>query len=201
MSDAATASDPSAASASTGDAAPAMAAADDDGGSHGGSLINYWAIFYVLCGLTLLSWLLDESKGWGIIRSHVLLSALVLAVATAKALFVLGYFMHLKFEGRWKYVLLAPTLILAAGLPLALAPDLSFQYYPADTAQTRYLRRTAEADAAGAPYAEGIADGADDAPAAEATGNVEPPDADATTDATADAPADDANDADVPAAE
>ena len=127
---------------------------------HGGSHVNYWAIFGVLCGLTLLSWLLDESEGWGLIRSHVLLSALVLAVAAAKAIFVLGYFMHLKFEGRWKYVLLAPTLILAAGLPLALAPDLSFQYYPADTAQTRYLNETSQADAAMSPYAEGIDDDA-----------------------------------------
>ena len=100
---------------------------------------NYWAIFWVLCGLTLVSWLLDESKGWGLLSSHVMLSALVLAVATAKALFVASYFMHLKFEGRWKYVLLAPTLILAMGLPLAMAPDLSFQYYEPDTTQSRYL--------------------------------------------------------------
>ena len=101
---------------------------------------NYWAIFLALCGLTAVSWILDESVGWGLMNSHVLLSVLVLAVALAKALFVAVYFMHLKFEGRWKYVLLTPTLILALGLPLALAPDLSFQYYPADTAQSRYLR-------------------------------------------------------------
>ena len=49
---------------------------------------------------------------------------LVLSVATAKALFVMMYFMHLKFEGRWKYVLLSPTVILAIGLPLALLPDI-----------------------------------------------------------------------------
>ena len=131
---------------------------------------NYWMIFLALCGLTALSWLLDESVGWGLLNSHVLLSVLVLAVALAKALFVAVYFMHLKFEGRWKYVLLLPTLVLAAGLPLALAPDLSFQYYPADTAQSRYLRdrgtideETAiETQAGAAPYQQGIRPDADD---------------------------------------
>ena len=39
------------------------------------------------------------------------------------------YFMHLKFEGLWKYVLLLPTAILACGLPLALAPDIALHYY------------------------------------------------------------------------
>ena len=131
---------------------------------------NYWAIFLALCGLTAVSWLLDESVGWGLLNSHVVLSALVLAVALAKALFVAVYFMHLKFEGRWKYVLLTPTLVLALGFPIALAPDLSFQYYPADTRQSRYLRDQgapeaggSEAEAATAPYA-GIDD---DVPPAE----------------------------------
>ena len=131
---------------------------------------NYWAIFLVLCGLTAVSWILDESVGWGLMKSHVVLSALVLAVALAKALFVAVYFMHLKFEGRWKYVLLTPTLVLALGLPLALMPDLSFQYYPADTAQSRYLRARGESPplseqagesedgAASAPYADDATD-------------------------------------------
>ena len=102
---------------------------------------NYWAIFLALCGLTAVSWLLDESLGWGLLSSRRVLAVLVLGVALAKALFVAIYFMHLKFEGRWKYVLLTPTMILAIGLPIALAPDLSLQYYPADTAQTRYLKQ------------------------------------------------------------
>ena len=54
---------------------------------------------------------------------------IVLAIATAKALFVMAYFMHLKFEGKWKFVLLAPTIILACGIPLALTPDIGVHYY------------------------------------------------------------------------
>jgi cytochrome c oxidase subunit 4 len=61
----------------------------------------------------------------------------VLAVASAKALLVMIYFMHLKFEGRWKFVLLAPTIILALGLPLALLPDVGAHYYLLDVPQDR----------------------------------------------------------------
>lgn len=101
---------------------------------------NYLAVFAGLCVLTGASWLLDEMGGWGLFSGKVLLAVLVLAVAVAKAMFVAVYFMHLKFEGRWKYVLLLPTAILAVGLPVALAPDLSMNYYEADTPQEAYLR-------------------------------------------------------------
>ena len=101
---------------------------------------NYLAVFGALCVLTGVSWLLDEASGWGLFSGRTLLVVLVLAVAVAKALFVAVYFMHLKFEGRWKYVLLMPTAILAMGLPVALAPDLSMSYYEADTQQETYLR-------------------------------------------------------------
>jgi cytochrome c oxidase subunit 4 len=61
----------------------------------------------------------------------------VLAVACAKALFVMMYFMHLKFEGKWKYVLLAPTIVLAMAIPAALMPDIGSHYYDYDVPQTR----------------------------------------------------------------
>jgi cytochrome c oxidase subunit 4 len=77
----------------------------------------------------------------------------VLAVAVAKAQFVMRYFMHLKFEGAWKYVLLLPTAILACGLPLALAPDIGLHYYTPDTPQSRAAAAAAyEADT---PHEEG----------------------------------------------
>jgi cytochrome c oxidase subunit 4 len=46
------------------------------------------------------------------------------------------FFMHLKFEGNWKFVLLAPTTILAIGLPLALFPDIGASYYTSIAPQT-----------------------------------------------------------------
>jgi cytochrome c oxidase subunit 4 len=96
-----------------------------DGGHGGGHPhINYFAIFIALCVCTGLSVVFDALPA-----TKPVIAVLVLAVAVAKAQFVMRYFMHLQFEGLWKYVLLLPTAILACGLPLALAPDIAMHYY------------------------------------------------------------------------
>lgn len=91
---------------------------------------NYFMVFMALCVCTLIS------VGFDLIsfESRTVLTILVLGVALAKALFVLAYFMHLKFERGWKYVLLLPTIFLASGIPLALYSDIGLHYYQADTA-------------------------------------------------------------------
>jgi cytochrome c oxidase subunit 4 len=89
-------------------------------------------IFVALCICTAVSWFADEAFDLGFMTSRKAISVIVMAVAVAKAQFVMRYFMHLKFEGRWKYVLLLPTAILACGLPLALAPDIALHYYTED---------------------------------------------------------------------
>ena len=93
--------------------------------------VNYLYIFIALCVCTALSVLFDIVN----IESKAVVGVLVLAVATVKALFVLTFFMHLKFEGRWKYLLLAPTTVLAVGLPLAMLPDIGMHYYVVVTPQ------------------------------------------------------------------
>jgi cytochrome c oxidase subunit 4 len=108
--------------------------------------VNYWVIFGLLCGLTGLSWLADKMGDWGLLHKGVFLTFIVLAVACAKALFVMMYFMHLKFEGKWKFVLLAPTIILAMAIPAALMPDIGSHYYDYAVPQTR---ETADSDEAG----------------------------------------------------
>jgi cytochrome c oxidase subunit 4 len=92
--------------------------------------VNYWLIFAALCILTIVSWMADELGNKGIV-----LVIIVLSVATAKALFVMLYFMHLKFEGKWKFVLLAPTMVLALAIPAALMPDIGSHYYDYDVPQ------------------------------------------------------------------
>ena len=105
-------------------------ASHDDHGGH--PHVNYFAIFIALCICTGLSILFDliknESLRWVIVF-------LVLSVAVAKALFVLTYFMHLKFEGNWKFIILLPTTILAIGLMVALTPDIGLHYYTPDVPQ------------------------------------------------------------------
>jgi len=94
--------------------------------------VNYMGVFIALCICTLLSIAFDI-----IHMPKSITVALVLAVACAKASFVLTYFMHLKFEGGWKYIILAPTAILAVGLMVALAPDVGLHYYTPDVPQVR----------------------------------------------------------------
>ena len=100
---------------------------------HGGHHVNYFAIFGVLCFCTIMSVLFD----WISLENKLVLIVLVLGVAVAKALFVMAYFMHLKFEGNWKFLLLSPTVILALGIPLALYPDIGVHYYTVTTPQVQ----------------------------------------------------------------
>lgn len=85
----------------------------------------YFMIFAALCVFTLISIVADVIH----IPNRALLVGIVLAVAVCKALCVLLIFMHLKFERAWKYLLLAPTLILACTIPFALTPDIGLHYY------------------------------------------------------------------------
>ncbi len=102
------------------------AAHDSGGHSH----VNYFAIFIALCVCTALSVAFDVVD-----MKKSVVAVLAMAIAVAKAQFVMRYFMHLKFEGLWKYVLLLPTAILATGLPIALAPDIAMDYYPREASR------------------------------------------------------------------
>jgi len=104
-----------------------MAADQHEHESHGKA---YLVVFAILCVFTVLSAVSDG------IRSTNVKIVVVLAIAVAKATCVALYFMHLRFERNWKYVLLAPTTILAIGLPLALLPDIGVHYYKVLVPQT-----------------------------------------------------------------
>lgn len=94
--------------------------------------VNYFFVFLALCVCTALSVIFDVVE-----MSPALLVFAVLAVAVAKASFVMTYFMHLKFEGRWKFIILMPTAILGVGLMIALAPDIAMHYYEYDVMQSQ----------------------------------------------------------------
>lgn len=105
--------------------------------------VNYMHIFYALCGLTAASVVADVIGGAGFVtsllggvRAKIIVGLLVLTIASFKAMFVMLYFMHLKFEGRWKYVLLTPTIILAMAIVAALIPDIGVHYYDVQVPQT-----------------------------------------------------------------
>jgi cytochrome c oxidase subunit 4 len=70
----------------------------------------------------------------------------LLAMAAVKAILVAMYFMHVKFEGRWIYALIAPVVFMATVVVLGLVPDMVFP--PRD-------RATPDVAAAIAPAGEG----------------------------------------------
>lgn len=96
---------------------------DDHGGTG-----KYFAIAGMLCVLTTASFLTyfpfwkstfgeDSWVAW----------IFMMAVAVTKASLVMMFFMHLKWEAAWKYVLTIPSIIMAIFLMLALVPDVGLR--------------------------------------------------------------------------
>ncbi|MBX3441829.1 MAG: cytochrome C oxidase subunit IV family protein [Planctomyces sp.] len=119
---------------------PSHAASHDPHADHSHGHVNYLYVFVALCGFTLISVALDVVDAF----SKETVTVLVLLVASAKALCVMMYFMHLKFEGNWKYIILAPTTILAIGLMVALAPDFALHYYTPTSPQFQHTPTAAD---------------------------------------------------------
>jgi cytochrome c oxidase subunit 4 len=91
-------------------------------GSHGG-LGVYLMVFVSLCILTLLSFLVGNSQ---VLREKApqVMWAAMMAVSCAKAMLVMLFFMHLKWEANWKYVLTVPASMMSLFLVLMLVPDI-----------------------------------------------------------------------------
>ena len=81
----------------------------------------FTVIFAILLGLTILSFavanssLMDQPvRGW----------SAMLIISVAKAMLVIVFFMHLKWESNWKFVLTIPAAVMSALLVLVLIPDI-----------------------------------------------------------------------------
>ena len=98
--------------------------------------VNYWMIFGFLCAFTVASVIADVLE---LSLHRYILIFLVMLIASFKASYVMRYFMHLKFEGKWKYIVLLPTTVLALAIPFALAPDIGIHYYDVDVPQQNTL--------------------------------------------------------------
>jgi len=92
--------------------------------------------FYIRIGAVLAVVTGVEVAVFYLPRLEAVATPLLVVLSTAKIILVVMFFMHLKFEGNWKYVLLAPTTILAIGLPMALMPDIGVSYYEPLAPQT-----------------------------------------------------------------
>ena len=92
---------------------------------HGG-LGVYMMVFVSLCILTLLSFLVGNSA---VLRDKApqVMWAAMMAVSCAKAMLVMLFFMHLKWEANWKWVLTVPASFMSIFLLLMLVPDIGWR--------------------------------------------------------------------------
>jgi cytochrome c oxidase subunit 4 len=83
----------------------------------------YLKVWAALAVLTAIEYIYAyQFKDWFVI---LLLGLLIWAVI--KAGLVGWFFMHLKFEGPWVYILIIPAAVLATILVLGLTPDVAFK--------------------------------------------------------------------------
>ena len=78
-------------------------------------------VFAALCFLTAISFVIANSP---LMKSQGLAWAVMMLVSCAKAFLVISFFMHLKWERTWKYVLTIPASLMSLLLVVALIPDV-----------------------------------------------------------------------------
>ena len=80
----------------------------------------------VLHVLRLLANHFDSAVGW----------AFMMAVSCTKAMLVILFFMHVKYEANWKYVLTIPAGMMSIFLVLVLVPDVGLRNQKPSAAAT-----------------------------------------------------------------
>ncbi len=93
--------------------------------SHGGTGL-YVSVFIALCVLTSLSFL-TYFPFW---RHHIPVGAsrvFMIGVSCTKAMLVILFFMHLKWETNWKWMLTVPASLMSIFLVCVLIPDIGFR--------------------------------------------------------------------------
>ncbi|PHS07928.1 MAG: hypothetical protein COA78_13140 [Blastopirellula sp.] len=96
-----------------------------DHDDHGGNA-KYWIVFLCLCGLTSCSFL-TFFEWWNDSVPKLVSQFFMMAVSCAKALLVMLFFMHLKWEANWKWVLTVPCGIMGIFLLCMLMPDVLYR--------------------------------------------------------------------------
>lgn len=96
----------------------------DHAGQHDhGGIAKYIFVFLALCVLTTMSFF-TYSRYWPWHDEPAVGRLFMTAVSCTKAMLVILFFMHVKYEANWKYVLTIPASIMSVFLCLALVPDI-----------------------------------------------------------------------------
>lgn len=96
--------------------------AHDSGHDEHGGMGKYLVVTGGLLVLTLISFTIANVEA--IMQTEAVGWTAMIAVSCAKASLVMLFFMHLKWEANWKYVLTIPASIMSIFLMLMLIPDI-----------------------------------------------------------------------------
>jgi cytochrome c oxidase subunit 4 len=110
-------------------------AADHGQHEQHGSYPLYFAVGVGLLVLTFISFMAPRvfSDAPGVMRT------VMLTVSCCKALLVILFFMHLKWEANWKYVLTFPAMAMSLFLMLMLVPDVGWRDYHISRERALYM--------------------------------------------------------------
>ena len=130
---------------------------DAHGEHHATGLGVYLGVFGALCVLTGASFwtYADWPVPWPFHDQPAVGWAFMMAVSCTKALLVVLFFMHVKYEASWKYVLTVPPVFMSIFLVLALVPDIGLRNRTAFGGRTPASERLSNMAMPPAPPAEG----------------------------------------------
>lgn len=93
---------------------------------HGGSIRTYVMVALALVFLTACSYW-TYTPFWPFGDNLAIKRTWMMAVSCTKAMLVILFFMHLKWEANWKWVLTVPASMMSLLLVLALVPDVGLR--------------------------------------------------------------------------
>jgi cytochrome c oxidase subunit IV len=129
------------------DHAHATAEAHND---HGG-IAKYIYVFIALCVLTSASFF-TYSDWWRLYVPAQISWAFMMAVSCTKAMLVILFFMHVKYEANWKYVLTIPAAFMSMFLILALVPDVGLRGHWLSEERELYMAEPRPSAKHGSPH-------------------------------------------------
>lgn len=98
----------------------------DHSDEHHGGIGPYVVVFLALCVLTGASFF-TYTDAWRNSIPKEIGWTFMMVVSCCKALLVIMFFMHLKYEANWKYVLTIPAGLMSIFLVLMLVPDIGLR--------------------------------------------------------------------------
>jgi cytochrome c oxidase subunit IV len=121
----------------------------DHGHDNHEGIAKYIYVFIALCVLTSASFFTYSSL-WPFHAQPKIGWAFMMAVSCTKAMLVILFFMHVKYEANWKYVLTIPAAFMSMFLILALVPDVGLRGHWVSEERELYMAEPRAVGKAGA---------------------------------------------------